>query len=153
MELSLPVYNNYMLKCETLLDQRNTEKAVRKDKPEQYFKIELNMDPKILEHINFPREVMLRGAKKESPENNKIRLDCNFTSVLKDLSLDFLLLGDPRRDIQDVRRFKVALNIQHAPIIQDILMTTPARKTLSQPIPIENSTTKDWKIKVAITED
>lgn len=56
-----------MLKCETLLDQRNTEKAVRKDKPEQYFKIELNMDPKILEHINFPREVMLRGAKKESP--------------------------------------------------------------------------------------
>lgn len=105
-----------------------------------------------MEHITFPREVLLKGAKKDS-QDNRIRLDCNFTCVLKDLVLDFLLLGDPRRDVQDVRRFRVALNIQHAPITQEIMMTTSARKTLAQPIPIENSTTKDWKIKITITEN
>ena len=109
------------------------------------------MDPKITEHINFPKEVMMKGAKKESPENNKIKIDCNFSSVLKDLALDFLLLGDPRREVQDVRRFRVALTIQHPPLTQDIIMTTSARKTLIQSIPLENSTLKDWKVKVAIT--
>lgn len=56
------------------------------------------MDPKISEHIRFPTEVILKGSKKEGVEpQNKIKLDCNFSYVLKDLTLDFLLLGDPER--------------------------------------------------------
>jgi hypothetical protein len=55
------------------------------------------MDPKIGEYVTFPREVLLKGTKKESPEHNKIKIDCNFSCALKDLVLDFLLLGDPKR--------------------------------------------------------
>jgi hypothetical protein len=60
------------------------------------------------------------------------------------------LIGDPRRDIQDVRRFKVGLNVAHKPLQQDLIMTTTARKPLLQPIPLENTSNKDWKVKVTI---
>ena len=56
------------------------------------------MDPKITEHISFPSEVMLKVLKKEGLQpQNKLKLDCNFNCVLKDLTLDFLLIGDPER--------------------------------------------------------
>ena len=87
-----------MLKCETILEQRNNEKALRnREKPEENFRFELNMDPRISDHVTFPREVVLKGSKKDSPEQNKIKIDCNFSTVIKDLALDFLLLGHPNR--------------------------------------------------------
>lgn len=95
----------------------------------------------------------MRGAKKESAEHNKLRLDCHFLSVIKDLSLDFLLIGDARRDVQDVRRFRVGLSIQQPPLLQDIIMTTTARKLLTQSIPLDNNTLKDWKVKIQITDN
>jgi hypothetical protein len=36
---------------------------------------------------------------------------------------------------------------------QELVMTTTARKPLCQPIPLENSSGKDWKVKVSILEN
>jgi len=45
-------------------------------------------------------------------------------------------VGDSKKDIQDVRRFRVSLNIVHRPLQQELIMTTTARKAISQQIPI-----------------
>ena len=43
--------------------------------------------------------------------------------------------------------------IQHPPISQDLLITTTARKNIVQPFPIDNSSHKDWKIRVNISSN
>ena len=55
--------------------------------------------------------------------------------------------------MQDVRRFKVFLNIQHPPLVQELLMVTSARKRLTQPFPIENNSHKDWKLRASISDN
>lgn len=41
--------------------------------------------------------------------------------------------------------------IQHPPLTQDLFISTTARKHIVQPFPIDNSSHKDWKIRVSIT--
>lgn len=111
------------------------------------------MDSKINQYVSIPSEVILKKFKKDASNvdfQNKIKFQYNFPHVLKDMTLDFLLIGDIKREIQDVRRFRVSLNIVHRPLQQELMMTTSARKSLVQQIPIENITNKDWKIKANI---
>ncbi len=125
-----------------------------KDKIQEKYKLELNMDAKILDYITFPSQVTLKTSKKDQfggvQHQNKIKIQYNFPHILKDLTLDFLLIGDAKRDIQDVRRFKISLNIVHKPLSQELIMTTTARKPICQLIPLDNTSGKDWKIKAAI---
>jgi hypothetical protein len=139
-ELNLPVYNSYMLKCESYFEQKSLPRTNSKEKAEERYRLELNMDPRITEYITFPLEVALKNQKKDIISGvdfqNKIRLEYHFLHLLKDLTLDFLLIGDPHRDIQDVRRFRVGLTVAHKPLQQELVMTTTARKSLTQPIPL-----------------
>lgn len=95
---------------------------MQKEKNDEKYRLELNMDAKINEYVTFPTEVTLKNFKKDMmsgiDSQNKIKLEYNFTHLLKDLTLDFLLIGDQRKEIQDVRRFKVGLNIVHKPLQQ-----------------------------------
>ena len=161
LELSLPVYNSYMLKCESYFEQKclleSARRNAQRERADEKYRLELNMDAKIADYVTFPAEVTLKHFKKDIvsgiDSQNKIRLEYNFTHLLKDLTLDFLLIGDPRREIQDVRRFKVGLTIVHRSLQQELVMTTTARKSLAQLIPLENSSAKDWKVKASILEN
>jgi hypothetical protein len=64
---------------------------------------------------------------------SKLKIDCNFAVVIKDLALDFLLIST---DKKDVRRIKLHLNIAAKPIISDLIIKTTARVPIIQPIPI-----------------
>ena len=68
--------------------------------------------------------------------SNKLKLDCVFKKYLKDLTLDFILVGYNRQDIQDVRRFKVFLPTIPKPLIKDITMKTCTRQTTALTVPI-----------------
>jgi hypothetical protein len=45
-------------------------------------------------------------------------------------------LSQPPNSIADIRRFRVNLNIVNKPLVQQLLMTTTARKGIVQSIPI-----------------
>ena len=68
--------------------------------------------------------------------------------VIKDLALDFLLINENKRD---VRRIKLYLNLASKPIISDLIIKTTARVPIIQPIPIENTSLKDWRVKTTLT--
>ena len=94
------------------------------------------MDQKILQYVTFPKENLIKNLKKQlSPADliNKFKFDCLFPVVIKDLAIDFLLISEDKRD---VRRIKIHLNIANKPIISEIMMKTPARIPIIQPIPI-----------------
>jgi hypothetical protein len=78
-----------------------------------------------------------------------MKIDCYFPVVIKDLSLDFLLINEDRRDI---RRIKLGLNLASKPIQSDLIISTTARIPIVQPIPIENTSNKDWRIKATLVE-
>ena len=45
------------------------------------------------------------------------------------------------------------MNLASKPIVSDLIIKTTARVPIIQPIPIENTTVKDWRVKATITED
>jgi len=110
------------------------------------------MDQKILQYVTFPQEFILKTAKKISPteQTGKLKIDCFFPVVIKDLALDFLLIN---QDKTDVRRIKLHLNLASKPIVSDLIIKTTARVPIIQPIPIENTSIKDWRVKATLTED
>jgi hypothetical protein len=71
-----------------------------------------------------------------------------FPVVIKDLALDFLLISN---DKTDIRRIKLHLNLASKPIVSDLIIKTTARVPIIQPIPIENTSAKDWRVKATIT--
>ena len=78
-ELNLPVYNSYMIKCESYFEQKCLpSRRNNKEKAEEKYRLELNMDPRITEYITFPLEVALKNQKKDITSGvdfqNKIRL-------------------------------------------------------------------------------
>ena len=109
------------------------------------------MDQKILQYVTFPTEHFIKNPKKQQSNAvdllNKIKIDCYFPQVLKDLNLDFLLINEDRRDI---RRIKVCLNLASKPIQSDLIISTTARVPIIQPIPIENTSNKDWRVKATL---
>ena len=165
MELSLPVYNNFMIKSQSLLEQKiellkntismnravDVVKKVEEDEEEELkFKVEVNMDPKILELIKIDPELTLFKTKAKTDSRNKIKIECNFNIIIKDLALDLVLVSPDRKD---VRRFKAHINISSQPIVSSLSLKTHARTPLIQEIPIENPTAKDWKIQCIISEE
>lgn len=116
------------------------------------------MDNKILSYVSFPLDFSInlstlkqQGANEQLLNNsNKLRIECLFDKVFKDLCLDFLLTNAEKTD---VRRIKVHVNLGNKPIMSEIIMKTTARVPIIQPIPIENPTGKDWRIKATLTQD
>lgn len=108
------------------------------------------MDPKILQFIKFPNELTIFHRKKSKTDiRNKLKIECNFNIIIKDLVLDFVLLSSDKRD---VRRFKAQVNVTSQPIVSNLVMKTNARTPLVQEIPFENSSNKDWKINCQIVD-
>lgn len=108
------------------------------------------MDPKILQYISIPSELTLFNRKKvKSDLRNRLKMECNFNIIIKDLILDFVLISLDKRD---VRRFKAQINVTSQPIVSHLTMKTNARTPLIQEIPIENTTTKDWKITCVVSD-
>ena len=64
---------------------------------------------------------------------SKLKIDCNFPVVIKDLALDFLLIN---ADKKDVRRIKLHINLACRPVANDLIIKTTARVPIIQPIPI-----------------
>lgn len=92
------------------------------------------MDQKILQYVTFPQEFVLKTSKKQSIDSmSKLKLECSFPVVVKDLALDFLMINQNKTD---VRRIKLHLNLATKPIVSDIIIKTTARVPIIQPIPI-----------------
>jgi hypothetical protein len=54
------------------------------------------MDQKILSYVTFPHEHIIKNAKKNSTASemiNKMKFECKFPAVIKDLVLDILLIN------------------------------------------------------------
>lgn len=67
------------------------------------------MDPKILQFIKFTSDVTIYNRKKSKNEvKNKLKIECNFNVIIKDLIFDFVLVS---ADKKDVRRFKASANV------------------------------------------
>lgn len=114
------------------------------------FKVEVNMDPKILQFIKFPSELTIYHRKKNKTDiRNKLKIECNFNIIIKDLILDLVLLSNDKRD---VRRFRSQVTVTSQPMISNLVMRTNARTPLVQEIPFENTSNKDWKINCMITD-
>ena len=110
------------------------------------------MDQKILQYVTFPSEHVVKTKKQTNAIDliSKLKIECNFPVVIKDLALDFLIINEDKRD---VRRIKLHVNLASKPIVSDLIMKTTARMQIIQPIPIENTSIKDWRVKVTLTED
>ena len=93
------------------------------------------MDQKILQYVTFPQEFILKTSRKLNPTEqlSKLKIDCLFPVVIKDLALDFLLIN---QDKTDVKRIKLHLNIASKPIVSELIIKTTARVPIVQPIPI-----------------
>ena len=93
------------------------------------------MDQKILQYVTFPQEFILKTSRKLNPTEqlSKLKIDCLFPVVIKDLALDFLLID---QDKTDVKRIKLHLNIASKPIVSELIIKTTARVPIVQTIPI-----------------
>ena len=93
------------------------------------------MDQKILQYVTFPQEFILKTSRKLNPTEqlSKLKIDCLFPVVIKDLALDFLLIN---QDKTDVKRIKLHLNIASKPIVSELIIKTTARVPIVQTIPI-----------------
>lgn len=73
LEVNIPLYNNFMIKANMLMEQKlysknGRQKPLKKgDDSLDNYKIEINMDQKILQYITFPNDFMLKTSKKLAP--------------------------------------------------------------------------------------
>jgi hypothetical protein len=109
------------------------------------------MDPKIKQFMEIPSEIWIFQRKGNGKQDlkNKLKVICNFNFIVRDLVLDFVLIN---KDKKDVRRFKAHINVLSQPIITNLEMRINARSSLVQDIPIENTSLKDWKVSLVISD-
>lgn len=78
----------------------------------------------------------------------KMRMGVCFSRLLKDPYFDLVMTHK-----NDIRVFRIFLNIIPKPLKLDLELKCPARNTVSHIIPIVNKSDRDWKFRVNLQSE
>jgi hypothetical protein len=104
------------------------------------------------EFVKLPEKLVMSRKQEESDSHTmsgtKLRMHVSFSKLLKDPYLDVIMTHK-----NDIRVFRIFLNIIPKPLKLDLEIKCPARNTVSQMVPIINKSDKDWKFRVNLQSD